>query len=53
MTTTTEVSESTPRTVDYHAIADQVYSLAASQDPLAPLLTESLKVIDDALDSFG
>ncbi len=42
----------TPR-AHYHDIADKVYPLAESQDSLAPLVNESLKVIDDALDTFG
>lgn len=39
--------------VDYHDTADKVYALARSQDSLAPLVLESLNVIDDALDAFG
>lgn len=40
-------------TMDYHAIADAVYGFALSNDPLAPLVKESLDAIDEALDVFG
>ncbi|KAL6306918.1 hypothetical protein BKA93DRAFT_823744 [Sparassis latifolia] len=39
--------------VDYQAISKEVYALASSSDQLAPLVKESLEVIDDALDTFG
>jgi len=39
--------------MDYKAIASVVYPFADSDDPLAPLVKESLQAIDDALDSFG
>jgi FAD synthetase len=31
-------------------IATEVYGLADSDDPLAPLVTEALKVIEEAID---
>jgi FAD synthetase len=34
-------------------IAEQVYSLAKSDDPLAPLVKEALEVIDRTLDTHG
>ena len=40
-------------TVDYQAVSNVVYALAASTDSLAPLVREALDVIDDALDSYG
>lgn len=39
--------------MDAAAIARDVYALASSNEPIAPLVSEALKVIDDALDSFG
>ncbi|KAK7062905.1 3'-phosphoadenosine 5'-phosphosulfate sulfotransferase [Paramarasmius palmivorus] len=39
--------------VDLKQIAEQVYSLAASDDPIAPLVKEALDVIDEGLDSHG
>lgn len=39
--------------MDYSAIARVVYALAASDDPLAPFVKESLQAIDEALDDFG
>ena len=41
------------RLVNYHSISQAVYDLASSNDPVAPLVRESLDVIEDALDSFG
>ncbi|KAI0080444.1 adenine nucleotide alpha hydrolases-like protein [Panus rudis PR-1116 ss-1] len=46
-------SRSTMKIVDYHEVADQVYSLAASDDPVAPLVNEAIQVIEDALADFG
>lgn len=40
-------------TMDYKTIAARVYDFAASSDPLAPLVKESLDAIDEALDAFG
>ena len=34
-------------------IASEVYALAESNDPIAPLVKEALGVIDDALDEYG
>ncbi|KAI0922971.1 hypothetical protein AcW1_002517 [Taiwanofungus camphoratus] len=39
--------------VKYQEITKDVYELASSSIPLAPLVKEALEVIDDALDSFG
>jgi FAD synthetase len=39
--------------VDLKQIAEQVYSLATSDDPIAPLVKEALDVIDEGLDSHG
>ncbi|ETW77252.1 hypothetical protein HETIRDRAFT_421399 [Heterobasidion irregulare TC 32-1] len=39
--------------MDAAAIARDIYALASSNEPIAPLVSEALKVIDDALDSFG
>ncbi|KAI3603106.1 fad synthetase [Moniliophthora roreri] len=39
--------------VDFTQIAEQVYNLAASDDPIAPLVKEALDVIDESLDSHG
>jgi len=35
------------------SIAQEVYGLAESNEPIAKLVKEALQVIDDALDSFG
>lgn len=34
-------------------VAEEVYNLAISENPLAPLVKEALDVIDDALDTHG
>ncbi|TBU63367.1 hypothetical protein BD310DRAFT_841331 [Dichomitus squalens] len=39
--------------VDYSAIAEEVYAFAAGTDPLAGPVKEALGVIDDALDTWG
>ncbi|KAH8083348.1 adenine nucleotide alpha hydrolases-like protein [Cristinia sonorae] len=39
--------------MDYKAIARDVYAFADSDDPLAPLVKESLGAIDHALQDFG
>jgi hypothetical protein len=39
--------------MDCRNIALQVYELAASEDPLAPLVKEALDVIDEGLDTHG
>ncbi len=39
--------------MDFGKIADDVYSLAASEDPLAPLVKEALDVIEQGLDTHG
>ncbi|THH12096.1 hypothetical protein EW146_g7825 [Bondarzewia mesenterica] len=43
------------RDEDQHsaAIAQQIYALAVSDEPIAPLVKEALQVIDDALDTYG
>ena len=38
---------------DPASIAQEVYDLAESDEPIAMLVKEALQVIDDALDSFG
>ncbi|KAI0267281.1 hypothetical protein BC834DRAFT_968807 [Gloeopeniophorella convolvens] len=39
--------------LDPATIAAEVYALAASKEPISPLVKEALEVIDDALDTFG
>lgn len=39
--------------IDPKAVAEEVYSLAASSEDIAPLVYEALTVIDQALDEFG
>jgi FAD synthetase len=39
--------------MDCKQVAETVYDLANSQDPLAPLVKEALDVIDEALDTHG
>lgn len=39
--------------MDCKNIAVEVYKLAASDDPLAPLVKEALDVIDQGLDTHG
>jgi hypothetical protein len=34
-------------------IANETYTLAASSEPIAPLVKEALGVIDDALNEYG
>ena len=36
-----------------HGIAEQVYNLAESNDPIAPLVKEALGVIDQSIDELG
>lgn len=40
-------------TVNYQEISREVYGFLSSPDPLSKPVAEALKVIDDALDSFG
>lgn len=40
-------------TMDCKKVAETVYELAASEDPLGPLVKEALDVIDAALDTHG
>ncbi|KAI0316571.1 hypothetical protein OF83DRAFT_1047284, partial [Amylostereum chailletii] len=39
--------------MDPSAIVEQVYALAASEDPIARPVREALEVIDKALDTYG
>ena len=39
--------------LDCEAIAKEVYDLAESEEPIAPLVKEALAVIDQALDIYG
>ena len=39
--------------MDCRNIALEVYELAASDDPVAPLVKEALDVIDEGLDTHG
>ncbi|KAI0057321.1 adenine nucleotide alpha hydrolases-like protein [Artomyces pyxidatus] len=39
--------------MDPTKIAEQVYALATSDEPIAPLVKEALQVIDDVLDIYG
>ncbi|KAG6809070.1 hypothetical protein H0H92_001732 [Tricholoma furcatifolium] len=39
--------------MDCKHIVQQVYGLASSDDPIAPMVREALKVIDEALDTHG
>ncbi|KIY62620.1 adenine nucleotide alpha hydrolases-like protein [Cylindrobasidium torrendii FP15055 ss-10] len=39
--------------MDFKQIAKDVYALAASDDPIAPLLNEAITVIEEALDTHG
>ena len=39
--------------LDSRVIAREVYDLADSQEPIAPLVEEALHVIDQALDTYG
>lgn len=39
--------------MDFREIALEVYELAASDDPIAPLIKEALDVIDEGLDTHG
>ncbi|KAJ7201048.1 hypothetical protein GGX14DRAFT_371578 [Mycena pura] len=39
--------------MDCRKVAETVYDLANSQDPLAPLVKEALDVIDQVLDTYG
>ncbi|KAF5392821.1 hypothetical protein D9757_000829 [Collybiopsis confluens] len=40
-------------TIRLQTVAEQVYGLATSNDPLAPLIKEALDVIDEGLDACG
>ncbi|KIK68303.1 hypothetical protein GYMLUDRAFT_35689 [Collybiopsis luxurians FD-317 M1] len=42
-----------PAMIRMQQVADEVYSLANSSDPLAPLVKEALDVIDEGLDACG
>lgn len=39
--------------IDPKVVAEEVYALASSNEPIAPLVHEALTVIDQALDAFG
>lgn len=39
--------------ISMQQVAEQVYGLATSNDPLAPLVKEALTVIDEGLDICG
>lgn len=39
--------------IQMEQVAKEIYDLANSQDPLAPLLKEALQVIDEGLDACG
>lgn len=39
--------------IDPKVVAEEVYALASSNEPIAPLVREALTVIDQALDDFG
>ncbi|KAF8065067.1 hypothetical protein FPV67DRAFT_1501356 [Lyophyllum atratum] len=39
--------------MDYRRIAQEVYDLADSDDPLAPMVKEALEVIEEGLDTHG
>ncbi|KAJ8082190.1 3'-phosphoadenosine 5'-phosphosulfate sulfotransferase [Marasmius tenuissimus] len=39
--------------MNLHGIAEQVYNLAESNDPIAPLVKEALEVIDQSIDDLG
>lgn len=39
--------------IQIQEVARQVYDLATSNDPLAPLIKEALDVIDEGLDACG
>ena len=39
--------------MDQNKIAEEVYELARSSEPIAPLVKEALDVIDQTLDEFG
>ncbi|KAJ6588294.1 hypothetical protein B0H19DRAFT_1098652 [Mycena capillaripes] len=39
--------------MDCKQVAETIYDLADSQDPLTPLVKEALTVIDEALDTYG
>jgi hypothetical protein len=42
-----------PAIMDHQTIAQQIYELASSQDSLAPLVSEALHVIEEAIDAHG
>lgn len=48
-----QLKSSAIKPVDYRAVAQEVYAFADSQSPLAPLVKEALKTIDDAVEDFG
>jgi hypothetical protein len=39
--------------LDLLTIANETYTLAISNEPIAPLVNEALRVIDGALDEYG
>jgi len=39
--------------MDFKKIAREVYDLANSDDPLAPVVKEALGVIEDGLNTYG
>jgi FAD synthetase len=39
--------------MDYQKIASDVYHLAESNQPVAPLVREALQVIEQCLDQYG
>lgn len=39
--------------MDYQKIASDVYNLADSDEPIAPLVREALQVIEQCLDQYG
>jgi hypothetical protein len=39
--------------MDYEKIARDVYSLAESDEPIAPVMREALEVIEQCLDQYG
>jgi FAD synthetase len=39
--------------MDYEKISRDVYSLAESDEPIAPIIREALQVIEQCLDQYG
>ncbi|EIN14448.1 adenine nucleotide alpha hydrolases-like protein [Punctularia strigosozonata HHB-11173 SS5] len=46
-------TSSTTAAMDRQAIAQQIYDVSRSDDPLAPLILEALHVIEEAIDTHG